>query len=541
MNRHVALIVIILSSMIVSAMPARRGGKQVQQACGQEITVYQHGDEHFHWLTNERGEWIRRTPEGNYVVIPSLSDNQIIVRRESSPMRISQLKRMTQRAFPTNLAKEGLIILVNFKDIKFETTKAEIDSMYTGLNYTRHYTYDYIFNRRHYTGEVNSQGSARQYFYDMSYGQYNPRFHVIGPVTISQNRKYYGENQNDADKHAEVMIKEACEEAAKQGVDFSIYDNDHDGEVDFVYILYAGEGEADGGPEESIWPHSWGLKDAGVSLKLNGKTINTYACSNEMNSSSGVHDGVATFCHEFSHVLGLPDIYETTGNGLWKTSGEWDVMDYGPYNNEGNTPPAYSGYERFFLGWVTPRVLSDSENVVLNELNSSKEVLLLTTTGQHNLIGNDPNPNTFWVLENRQQKGWDEYVPGHGMLITKITYSYNKWYDNAVNNSEKNMCVDIIEADGKAPEYDENNGQNGWFGKLKDAFPSGATSFNGVTGYPINNIHETDGVITFTVGDVATDLQAPVGHSSTAHKSIYNGQITILRDGIRYNLLGTRL
>lgn len=541
MKKNIILTLTVLCSLFAGAMPARRDARQVRLADGQEIIVYPHGDEHFHWLTNEQGEWVQRGEDGLFHIVPSMTSEQIVARREASPKRQAQLRRLATQAYPTNIAGEGLIILVNFKDVKFKTPAAEIDSMYMGVNYTRNYTYEYMYNNKRYKCTVASKGSARQYFSEMSYGKYVPTFHVVGPVTVSENMSYYGENVGNSDKRPEAMIKEACELAAKQGVNFSIYDNNHDGEVDFVYVLYAGEGEADGGAEETIWPHSWRLKDAGITLKLNGKTINTYACSNEICATSGVHDGVATFCHEFSHVLGLPDLYETTGNGDWKTCGSWDVMDYGPYNNEGNTPPAYSGYERFFMGWTTPRILTDSEVVTLREINTSGEVLLLTQSGTHNFKGNDPNPTTFWVLENRQLSGWDQYIPGHGMLITKVNYSYKKWYDNSVNNTKNAMGVDLLEADGVAPNYSESDAGGGWFGKATDAFPAGAVSFKGVSGYPVKNIAETNGVITFTVGDVGTDLpQVSVG-SSSAVKLIRNGQIIILHDGVYYNLLGNRL
>lgn len=538
MKKILVFTLTVISCLSISAMPARRDGRQVRQANGQEITIYQHGDEHFHWLTNENGEWIQRMSDGNYQVIPSLTEEQIAARRDASPKRKTQLRRMTTKAYPTNIAKEGLIILVNFKDVTFTTPVAELDSMFMGLNYSRSYKYDYYYNKKRYTGTISSKGSARQYFQDVSFGQYIPKFKVVGPVTVSQNVSYYGENSGDSDKRAEAMIKEACELAAKQGVDFSAYDNNNDGEVDFVYVLYAGEGEADGGAEETIWPHSWGLVDAGVTLKLNGKTINTYACSNELSASSGEHDGIATFCHEFSHVLGLPDIYETSGYGDWKTCGEWDIMDYGPYNNEGNTPPSYSGYERFFMGWAVPRVLKDTEFVTLHELNTSNEVLLISSTGQHNLVGNDPNPTKFWILENRQKKGWDEFVPGHGLLMTKINYSYNKWHDNMVNNTKSSLGVDIIEADGQAPDYDENNADNGWFGKASDTFPAGATSYDGIVGYPILNIKETNGVITFCVGAETTDLPSVIASDAQPAKYFVNGHVVIVRDGIMYNLLG---
>ena len=173
--------------------------------------------------------------------------------------------------------------------------------------------------------------------------------------------------------------------------------------------------------------------------------------------------------------------------------GQWSILDYGPYNNDGNTPPTYSAYERFFMGWLTPRLITDPENITLAELRESQEALLISESDEHNLIGNDPNPTTFYLLENRQQTGWDEYLPGHGLMLTKVKYSYNKWYGNTVNNSANSMGVDLIEADGKAPK----SNANGYMGKAKDLFPAGATSYTKIPEHAIEEIAEEDGVITF--------------------------------------------
>ena len=166
---------------------------------------------------------------------------------------------------------------------------------------------------------------------------------------------------------------------------------------------------------------------------------------------------------------------------------EWDIMDYGPYNNEGNTPPTFSAYERFFMGWLQPRLIVEPENIQLNDLQTSNEALLISTTDEHNLIGNNPDPTTFYIVENRQQKSWDEHLPGHGMMLTKIQYSYSRWSQNTVNNSSSKMGVDLIEANGKTSNQ----------GKATDLFPAGATAYLKIEGHAIEEIQEIDGVIKF--------------------------------------------
>ena len=475
------------------AVPARRGEIVKTQPDGTQIVVYQHGDEHFHWMTNEKGEWLKMDVDGFYRVTEALSAEQIEAKRMAAPSRAAQA------ATPLNIAPRGLVILVNFTDMAFETDKAEMDSMLTGKNYTRDYSYFYRGKKQ----SITSKGSAWQYFYDSSNGHYDPQFDVIGPVTVSKNMAYYGKNVSDFDAAPWTMVKEACQ-LVDDSVDFKQYDNNNDGYVDFVYVIYAGYGEADGGDKNTIWPHSYWLLEAGITCKLDGKYVDLYACGNEMDSRTNYHTGIGTFCHEFSHVLGLPDLYETTGYGTYKTIGAWSILDYGPYNNDGNTPPAYSAYEQFFMGWLMPRLIVDAENVELEELQASNSALLISSSDQHNLIGNDPKPTTFYLLENRQQVGWDEYLPGHGLMLTKVQYDYNKWINNTVNNSSNRMGVDLIEADGKKP----SSSSNGYTGKAGDLFPAGATEYLEITNHSIEDVSEQDGIIYFKYrGGIATSTE----------------------------------
>ena len=474
-------LLIVFSALVCSAwaVPARRGGIVTMQPDGSQITVYQHGDEYFHWMTNDKGDWLKMDNDGFYRVTEALSAEQVEARRVASS------KRAAMAAYPLNVAPRGLVILVNFADVAFTTEKAEMDSMLTGVNYTRKYSYTY----RGKQYNIRSQGSARQYFEDVSFGQYNPHFDVVGPVTISKEHSYYGQNNSKGrDSKPEYMIEEACKLADTEcNVDFSQYDNDGDGYVDFVFVIYAGYGEADGGGANTIWPHAWNLYQAtGRMCKVDDKIVDLYACGNELDNYSKTHTGIGTFCHEFSHVLGLPDLY-VTNKASHNTLNEWDIMDYGPYNNEGNTPPAYSAYERFFLGWLQPRLITEPENITLEELNSSNTALMITEGDSANLIGNDPNPTTFYMLENRQKEGWDEHLPGHGMMLTKIQYNYNRWYQNTVNNLSSKMGVDLVEANGKASDS----------GKATDLFPAGASKYLGITNHAIEGIEEVNGVIKF--------------------------------------------
>ena len=540
MKRTLIFILLTTLCALAQAKPARRGIIHLEQPDGTTIEARLFGDAFYHYYTTADGQYqLTLNEQGFYERRELMPANEHRARRAQSPRLVAKQKKVGSEL---NLAPRGLIILVNFADLTFQTDIAEIDSMINGLNYKRSYRSTDAYNRRI---TIKSSGSARQYFHDTSMGQYNPVFDVVGPVTLSQNHSYYGGNDwQGNDKNPEKMVKEACE-AVDDVVDFSIYDNNNDGYVDFVYILYAGYGEADGAGDDYVWPHNYYLTYSRVSCIVDGKTVDNYACSNELDYSNGAHDGIGTFCHEFSHVLGLPDLYVTDNNGTHKTMGMWDILDYGPYNNDGNTPPNYSAYERFFMGWLQPTILNEAANVTLAPLSESNAAGMITASGTHNLVGTNPNPKTFYMLENRQQTGWDEHLPGHGLLITKISYSQSKWEGNTVNNSATSMGVDIIEADGNAPSYNQNNPSNGYMGKLTDAYPAGSDSFTDVTDYSVTNIDEADGIITFLVNGGGAPIILAVDNAeqpaiSSTKKVFRDGQILIEMDGIYYDILGNR-
>lgn len=467
----------------------------------------------------------------------------------NTPGRQQRIAGQAQTARPLNIAPRGLVILVNFKDVQFITPYDSIDEMINGDNYTRNYTRTYTYNGQKIKISVKSEGSARQYFIDQSWGQYQPQFDVVGPYTVSKNMSYYGQDGTWAkDKNVSEMIIDACKLADADGVDFTLYDNNNDGEIDFVYIIYAGEGQADGGADDTIWPHTYWIKDGyGKYIKLDGKYLNTYACGNELLHESTIHTGIGTFCHEFSHVLGLPDLYSTGGDTEnTKLLGDWDILDSGSYNNDGNTPPAYSAYERFFMGWLVPTQISGNKDITLLPLNSGQGAALIAAS-THNMIGNAPNPTTFYLIENRKKSGWDAFLPGSGMMLTKIQYNYYTWQQNSVNNTANNLGVDIIEADG-ITSY------TSYRGKAGDLFPKGNKSYNAIANHTISAI-AWRGLLTdigFTlnnggeaiqIGKTTTEIDATSESSSKGEsfKRIENGQVVIVRGENKYNIMGQKL
>ncbi len=397
--------------------------------------------------------------------------------------------------FPAYGDQKAIVILVEYKDYKFSS------------GYDAHDYFSRMLNEDGFS-DYGATGGAAEYFRQNSNGAFCPEFDVYGPVTLSKNRTYYGGNDSfGTDRNPGAMVKEACD-ALDATVDFSQYDRNGDGFVDNVFIFYAGRGEASGGSADTVWPHSWDMASAGFpNLMYDGVQVYTYGCSNEWENDRP--DGVGTFIHEFSHVMGLPDLYATEYTSSF-TPGGWSALDYGPYNNDGMTPPNYGAFERYALGWIKPAEVTGPLSATLLPIDSNMAGIIRTSSDKE-----------FFLLENRQQTGWDAYIPGHGMLVWHIDYDDDVWHKNQVNNTPTHQYVDIEEADGSQTDRSRNG----------DSFPgaSNKKSFTAYTvpamktwdgtalDYPITNISERDGLIYFDVlggVDENKSLPKPVAHDA---------------------------
>lgn len=396
--------------------------------------------------------------------------------------------------FPAYGEQKGLVLLVQYKDEKFHLTDP--------LDYFSRMLNEPGFN------DYNATGSAVDFYRESSGDRFRPQFDVFGPVTLSRDMSYYGGNAiMGGDLHAEDMIIEACQ-LLDDTVDFTQYDRDGDGVIDNVFVIYAGYGEASSGISNTIWPHSWEITSAtSTPYIFDGVQLDRYACSNEW--LDGRPDGVGTFVHEFSHVMGLPDLYATSYTGAF-TPGNWSAMDTGPYNNNGMTPPLFSAYERYALGWIEPTEITGPLNVELSSIGSNVCGIVKTA-----------DPNEYFLFENRQNTSWDTYIPGHGMLIWHVQYDPEVWSANVVNNTPAHQYVDLIEADGTQSDLSRKS----------DSFPGTVdiTSFTATTtpsftlwsgepvNLPITNISETaDGKIRFVVaGGNSEELRVPYATEAT--------------------------
>ncbi len=429
MRYYFNIIIFLLSSVILMAVPATPDTLRMIQPDGSTVELMLNGDEHFHYLTNMQGGWVRLDADGFYVPTEALSDDDISQRIQMSPIRKMRQRLAARRHFPTKGQQKSLVILVQFEDLSFTTANPQ-NAFHTMLN------------QKGYS-ENGATGSARDYYLASSNGQFNPAFVTVGPYTLPHETAYYGGNTSQgSDRPARLM--QFCRDAvaaASTDVDFSEYDTDNDGYIDNVFIYYAGYSESEGGNEYCIWPHQYGVVPDSVigTCSFNGKTISSYACTSELKGNTGsVMSGIGTFCHEFGHVLGLPDYYHTSKKGV-TTLGRWDIMDSGSYLNNGNTPPTHSAFNRFCLGWLSPVQINQA--ATLNLYTLAQDTFLSNTTqayliaeGVHNMEFEKSDYPEYFIVEYRKQIGWDTYMPDSGMIIWHIDYDKTAWDDNTVNN-----------------------------------------------------------------------------------------------------------
>ncbi|MCR4602409.1 MAG: M6 family metalloprotease domain-containing protein [Prevotella sp.] len=454
------LFAVLLTSLIAVgafAVPAKpRVCKSLNLSNGQVVNATLVGDEYGHyWLGDDGKAYQLQTGTMVYHEVDARRLGQRShVRRSAQNSRRSQ--RLAQKRSSATSSytgeKKGLIILANFSDVQFtgDDPKGEIQLF---INYE---------NLKRITFGL-FEGSLHDYFKDQSDEKLSLTFDIVGPVTLSNTQSYYGGNDSEGDDlRPREMVKEAVQ-LADENVDFANYDWDNDGEVDQVYVLYAGKGEADGGGENTIWPHEWNL--GSLALTLDGKTIYTYACSAELDAD-GKRAGIGTMCHEFSHCLGFPDFYDTDNSG-GQGMGYWDLMDSGSYNGDGHRPAGYTSYERWAAGWREPVELEVSTAV--------SGMKALTEGGESYIIYNSGNKNEYLLLENRQQTGWDKSLPGAGLLAIHVDYDATIWNDNKPNDDPSHQRMTWIPADGEYEYTTDSNGNKYYTvqGMATDPFPSG--------------------------------------------------------------------
>ena len=473
--RRTYLLIIVIISLIISGSAPRKGSFLMYQPDGTSFLATLKGDEFAKVLTTTDGCVVVKGDDGFYRYARFNADGS----RESTGYKVGSevpslvldgcrsipwraLKAKTsgiresrrgdaQRTIRTRASspvkKHCIIILAQFQDVTF-------------MNGTS--------RRQEFIDLITKKGtnSVLDYFNDQFNGQYEFNFTVGPVVTLSKEMSYYGKNEDDKagiDIHPQELVKEACT-LSDPYVDFSEFDDDHDGTVDNVFVIVAGKSEAEGADSDCLWPHQWFVPN----LSLDGKRIVTYALSTELtvhsqNSSGQLVWGlctIGTFCHEYSHVLGLEDYYDTDEEGsggeaktMWGTTA---LMDGGNFNNAGKTPPFYNALDREILGIGKPETMKTG-TVTLEPVDRN---------GRYIILENPDNHDEFFLFECRAPKGWDTYIGGSGLAIYHVDMSENfagwsddaarnvnaryRWENNEVNCNPSYECADMMETSSDA-------------------------------------------------------------------------------------------
>lgn len=552
MKKIILSVLLILLVQLSIAVPPMPGVKSVPNGDGTYIDVRIFGDDLFHYTLTADGYLIGMSAEGPnkgfYVYAYTDEKGAICLtdQRVGAPMtksskrqagmpqyvkdianaRIEAMQRMqpqgllaegdsdgqnVQRAPSAITERRGLVLLIEFSDLPFTYTNSDFSNMLNQKGYNRN-------------GAI---GSAVDYFNDNARGKATFQFDVVGPIRVSKPYAYYGEdNSNGYDENAAELCAEAVQLAAKNfGTDMSLYDQDNNGDIDMVFYFFAGHGTAQGASANHIWPHKstvYAQYINGVSDVVNGKNIRTYACASELQGNSGAKmDGIGTFCHEFSHVLGLTDIYDTDGdtNGKCVGMGGYSVMDGGSYNLNSNAPPYYMAFERSTVGWLDNSDISADKNgykiCLLKNVRDNDAVMLNTEVSGMN-----------YYLEVRHKSKWDSGIPKEGVLAYMIDKSSRKiastgktasqlWRDNKPNASPDAPCAMILHANNSTQKGTASvTTQKGWiypFTSNKEITP--ATKPSSVSRYSdsdyfhvTNIVYNSDGTGSFVLGEHKIEL-----------------------------------
>ncbi len=548
MKKILFFIAAAFACLTISAVPAKKGvWKYIELTDGSKVWAQLRGDEVMSYWQSQDGKCFSFDSDSQKFKERNIESIAPLAMSKCNKIAAVNKKRrinLGDEHQPFIGKKKGIIILAQYKDKKFKS--------YHDVEY-----YKKFLNQVGFTSPYGHNGSVKDYFLEQSNGKFEFDFDIYGPVTLSNNYVYYGAHSDDeVDVRAGKMIAEACKLAYEQNnINFSDYDWDNDGEVEQVFVIYAGMGEAAGGDENTIWPHKSELSssDYGSTLVFDNIKVDTYACGSEQsvtivtNHFTGTSQmkeypaGIGTICHEFSHCFGLPDLYDTASKKTYGM-GKWSLLDTGSYNGEipGYQPANYTAYEKMYVGWLDP--------IVLDKPTSVRGLLPSSRHGSTFIIYNDANKDEYFLLENRQQEGlWDSALPGNGLMVTHVDFDINIWHTNHVNSivdyssqygdaykiyDNDHTRMTIIPAGNKVAlestalyPYDSNN-------ELTDTSTPAANVYTGGSmGKPITNIVQNeDGTIDFDfmggsedniISNITTVDLSNDGTSSANHRGVF--------------------
>lgn len=514
----------LVLNMLKSAMavPAYPHPIKYEQADGTTLTIVIRGDESLHWQETIDGYTLLRNNKGIFEYAAKNKKNDLVVSgikaqdpekrsnvekkflkgiqkslqysgSQTSIMR--QLKQvydkeaMQEKVFPTTGSRKLVCILIGFTDLAFTKTQTEFNDLFNQINYS----------------VDGAQGSVKDFYLENSYNQFNLTVTVAGPYTASNNMAYYGGNNSSGDDVNPRALAAEAVTLADGDVNYANFDNDNDGSVDGVYIIFAGYGEEAGASEDAIWSHAWNLSPT---LTKDGKNISKYSCSPELRSYTGTGiTRIGVICHEFGHVLGSPDYYDTNygTDGQYQGTGSWDLMANGSWNGESGSCPAHHNiYTKWhYYNWVTPTLLSSSGTYSLNNIEYNKQAYYFTsnTSGE------------FFLMENRQQTGFDTSIPGHGLIIYHVDQNGIDLSSYTINATHPQYMYPVcasatVNPSGSASSYGSINSAgcpfpgSGNETEFTDGSLPGAIIWDkSFCNKPMTEISETSGVISFSFMD----------------------------------------
>lgn len=467
--------------MAAMAVPAFPGLIKQVNPDGKTVEIRLRGDEHFSYATDAAGKYVMEQDALGYWRVAERGGARLAVSAETVNLLRSEQDADFSRSSVASLPKyaelsetdgrskfpclgEGkfLVVLLQYKDTKFSMDDPQA-------------YYNDWFNKANFVDE-DIKLSARDYYLKVSDGKFKPTFVVSPVVTLPATSKYY---VGSGGKYSlfSVAINQALTQLALDGFDFTRFDLDNDGVIDNIYFIYAGFGQADTGDQTTIWPHS-----SSFSGTFGGKRGGRYACSNELRGSHRyLNDkrktGIGTFCHEFGHVLGLPDMYDPNYDPACEalTPGDWSIMCNGSYLGDGCLPASYAAYDRWACRWLELTDIADGENISLDPLvNASPKAYRLK-------VPTASNYSEYYILENRTKTDIDTHVPGSGMLIWHIDYDYWVWRSNRANSTADHMRITVMPPSGRTRSEAHWPGEGPYGTLIANGLPTALEPFNTVT------------------------------------------------------------
>ena len=501
-------ILLMLCSLSLMAGPAYPGRIVYTQPDGTTIGIHLHGDEFHHWATDDTGRILEQDADGFWRVATGITSRQLEGGRAAATLRRAAANQARQEYAAQHAA-------ANFGSPKIPVILVGFSGQNEGFSKTAE-DFDAMLNSADYTAN-SAIGSVRTYFEENSHRQFTPEFEVLGPVNLTSPKSYYGGNissQQGSDTRPEMALVHAAQ-ALDKTVDFSRYDNDGDGTVDFVLFYFSGYDEAQGGNTNCIWSHAWYLsasQNARNQRTFDGVKLDRYFCTAELKGGSGsTMCSIGTTCHEFAHTLGLPDFYDAD----YETNGEaasmysFDLMSSGNYNANSTIPPYFTAEELYEVGWMSAiPEMATSGTVTLPAVNYPD------ATGYSAYMTKAAANGEYFVYEVRGGQRWDAPLP-QGMMVYHVDKSTNgisgtvtaasTWSNNSVNNYSAHPCCYMVPAvDPTRTTLYSGSMSNFFFpgtGLVRSYSPTG---WNGNSiGYQLTNIAYDEGnrVVTFNVSN----------------------------------------